>query len=75
MKNITICLREETAEWIRVYAARHQTSVSKYVGELLDQKMEQELGYETAMEQFLSAQPQRLKDSGRYPSRDEVHER
>lgn len=75
MKNITISVREETAEWIRVYAARHQTSVSKYVGELLDQKMEQELGYEAAMEQFFSARPRRLKDSGRYPRRDEVHER
>lgn len=69
MKNITINIREETAEWVRVHAARHGTSVSRYVGELLDRQMQQEVGYESAMQAFFSAKPKPLKKSGSYPGR------
>lgn len=75
MKNVTITLDEEVAQWARIWAAKHDTSVSRLVGELLHQRMLEERGYEACMEQFLAAKPRRLKRSGKYPSRRELHER
>lgn len=75
MKNMTITLNEETAKWARVWAAEHNSSVSRLVGELLREKMERELAYEAAKRQHLSAEPKELKHGGGYPPRDEIHER
>jgi plasmid stability protein len=75
-KNVTITLEEEVARWARVWAARHDTSVSRLVGELLRQRMLEEVGYEAAMQQHLAVEPKPLKkEGGRYPSRDELHDR
>lgn len=35
MRNVTISLDEEVARWVRVAAAEHDLSVSRYVGEIL----------------------------------------
>jgi Family of unknown function (DUF6364) len=75
MKNITITLADEVAQRVRVWAARHDSSVSKLVGELLRQRMLEEQGYESAMNDFLSRPPQRLKESGGYPSPEDLHAR
>lgn len=75
MKNMTITLREETARWARVWAAEHNTSVSRLVGELLQQKMEQEQAYAAAKQQYLAGAPHVLKTAGGYPGRDALHER
>lgn len=75
MRNVTITLDEEVAQWVRVWAARHNSSVSRLVGELLQQRMLEEQGYESAMNDFLSRPPKRLKESGSYPARDDLHER
>ena len=76
MKNVTVLLDDEVARWARVWAARHNTSVSKMLGELLAERMKEETGYEAAMKRFLSRRPTRLKQQGeRYPHRDELHER
>jgi hypothetical protein len=76
MKNVTVTLDEEVAQWARVWAARHNTSVSKLLGELLAERMREESGYEAAMKQFLSRRPRRLKDPDEaYPDRDALHER
>ena len=75
MKNVTITLPEKVARWARVWAAREDTSVSRMVGELLTERMEQEGGYPAAMKTYLAREPKRLKQSGEYPSREEVHER
>lgn len=75
MKNVTITLDEKVAEWARVWAAKSNTSVSRLVGELLKQKMQDESGYKVAMNQFLSRNPVPLKKSGGYPKREERHER
>lgn len=37
MKNITITLPEDVARWLRVKAAEDQRSVSRWIGELLEQ--------------------------------------
>ena len=75
MKNVTVTLDEDVAMWARIWAARHDTSVSRLLGQLLHERMLQEEGYEAAMQQYLAVAPQGLKTEGRYPSRDDVHER
>ncbi len=76
MKNITITVEETVARWARVWAARHNSSVSKLVGRLLKDKMEQEQGYQAAMKRDLVREPTMLKEPGtRYPSREALHER
>jgi len=76
MKNVTITLDEKTATWVRVYAARHDTSVSRLIGEMLQQRMRESREYDEAMRRFLAKAPVRLKRAGtRYPTRDELHDR
>ena len=76
MKNVTIVLPEDVARWARIWAARHDTSVSRMLGEILSAKMEEDQGYESAMKAFLKRKPVALKEEGaRYPGRNEIHER
>jgi len=76
MKNVTITLDEETAAWARIYAAEHNTSVSRIVGEMLQRQMREGQKYAEAMRRFLAKKPVRLKRAGkRYATRDELHDR
>ncbi len=75
MKNVTITLDEQVAQWVRVLAARRETSVSRLVGELLEEQMRRDQAYEAAMGQYLARGPVKLKDSGGYPTRDSLHDR
>lgn len=75
-RNVTLSLNEDTARWARVEAARRDTSVSAFLAEILQERMGQTAGYEDSMKEFLGRGPRRLKsEGGRYPSRDEVHDR
>jgi hypothetical protein len=76
MKNVTITLDEATAQWARQASAERGVSVSRFVGELLRQQMQQVTGYELAMKRFFSVQPRPLKGPGeKYPTRDELYDR
>ncbi len=76
MKNITITLDEEVARWARVRATERDTSVSRFVGEMLREKMIEEQDYNTAMQAYLSRSPRQLKEPNQvYPSRGKIHER
>jgi hypothetical protein len=75
MRNLTITVDEEVARWARIWAAEHDTSVSKFLGEMLRQRMLEEEGYEAAKNRYLTRKPIALKRSGRYPSREELHDR
>ena len=76
MTNITITVDEETAQWARVYAARNHTSVSKIVGEMLRERMLREEDYDRSARSFFSRTARPLSDApGRYPTRDDLHER
>ena len=76
MKNVTITLDEETAAWARIYAAEHNTSVSRIVGEMLQRQMREGRKYAEAMRRFLAKKPVRLTRTGkRYATRDELHDR
>ncbi|MGH8502160.1 MAG: DUF6364 family protein [Gammaproteobacteria bacterium] len=79
MRNVTITLNDEVADWARVWAAQHNTSVSRMLGELLAEKMAFEEQYAVAMEEFLAVAPVKLsrtKSAGQsYPERAALHER
>lgn len=76
MKNITITVEEEVARWARVWAAEQNTSVSRLVGELLRERMNEGKNYELAMRRYGRRKPAKLKASaGGYPKRDELHAR
>lgn len=75
MKNLTITVPEHVARWAKVWAARHDTSVSRFLGDLLVQMMEQEEGYDPARTRYLSRKPGVLKKQGRYPRREDLHDR
>ena len=77
MRNVTIALDDETARWARVEAARHDTSVSEFVGGLLREQMARASidadRYEQARRSYLARRPRSLSGGKAYPSRDEVH--
>ena len=75
MKTVTVSLPVEIAQWARIWAAEHDTSVSNMLRCLLEEKMEREQTYPKAMSSFLSRKPKKLKTSGSYPSRESLHER
>ena len=74
-RNVTITLDDETAAWVRVEAARRDTSVSKLVGALLRRGMTEDKEYEPAMLSFLGRPPRPLKRHGDYPGREDLHGR
>jgi hypothetical protein len=76
LKNITVTLDEKTAAWVRVYAARQDKSVSRFLGELLQRAMRESREYEDAMQRYLAKKPSRLnRENAPYPKREELHER
>lgn len=76
MKNVTITLDEKTAGWARTHAARHNMSLSRFIGEVLNQKMGEARDYDRAMRRFLARKPGRLRNPGeRLPTREEVNDR
>lgn len=74
LRNITVTLEEHVARWARLEAAKQETSVSRLLGRLLEERMDQENGYERAMRRALHRKPF-LNTDGRYASREEVHDR
>ncbi len=76
MKNITVTLDEKTAAWARVYAARRNMSLSRFLGQLLHSHMRESREYERAMRRYLSRKATPISDPDvPYPTRDELHER
>ena len=75
MKNVTITSEEEVAEWSRIKAAKNRVRVSRWIGSILKERMQDEAGYRQAMNHFHSRPPVSLNKDGRYPSRNDLHER
>lgn len=76
LKNVTITLDEKTASWVRMHAARHGTSVSRIVGEMLQEKMRANRDYDSAMRRFLSKAPKPMTaPDGSLPAREDLHDR
>lgn len=55
-------------------AARRDTSVSRFLGDMLRQQMHETDDYEKAMRSYVARKPF-LKSHGRYLTRDEAHDR
>jgi len=73
LRNITITLEETMARWARLEAAQAETSVSRLLGEILKERMQDD-AYEAAMRRALVRKPF-LGTNGRYLSREEAHDR
>jgi plasmid stability protein len=76
MKNVTVSLDDDVAHWARVWAAEHDSSVSRMLGSLLKATMRERQGYDAAMHEFLAVEPQPLrKPREPMPDREAIHER
>jgi hypothetical protein len=76
MSNVTMSLDEEVAQWARIEAARRNTSVSKLVGQMLREKMEQSQRYEQARQAYLAETRElAFKPSSRYLAREQANDR
>ena len=77
VRNVTITLEEEVARWAKVWAAEHDTSVSRFLGELLKARMLRDQEYQAAMTRYLARRPGALRGNRaeRYPARETLHER
>lgn len=76
MRNITITLEPDVAQWAKIHAAKHDVSLSRMVGQMLKREMLAEKKYRAAMKQFISQPTAILREPGtRYPSRDDLYER
>ena len=71
MKNVTVTMEDDVADWARMEAARRNTSVSRLVGEMLAEKMRRDDAYERAMREALVFKP--IPFEGRYLTRDEIY--
>jgi hypothetical protein len=76
MKNLTITLDEKTAAWARIYAAERGKSVSRLLGEILQERMHDVREYNDAMRRYLAKKPIKFQWlDGKRPMRDELHDR
>jgi hypothetical protein len=75
MKNITITLDERTAAWVRIYAAQRGKSVSRLLGEVLQERMREVRDYDDAKRRYLSKKPLKFQWADGRPSRDELYDR
>jgi hypothetical protein len=73
MKNVTITVEEPVLEWVRIEAAKRNSSVSRLVGEMLAEKMRHDDAYERAYQEWL-ADTRRFRSDGKpYPKREELY--
>lgn len=75
MKNITITLDEQTAQWARIHAAREKLSLSRFVGQVLRRQMHESREYDRAMNRYLNSTLVIHRRPGERASRDELHDR
>ena len=75
MKNVTVSMEEAALEWVRVKAARDNASISRYLGQLVEQARARDGIYERSMRAALKFQPLAFPKNTRYLSRDEANGR
>jgi hypothetical protein len=75
MKNVTVTLDEETAQWARLEAARRDISVSSLLRDLLRESMGGQAAYAGARERYLSRPGSDLSSGAAYPKRNTLHDR
>ena len=75
MKNVTVSMDDAVLAWVRVKAARENTSVSRYLGQLIEQARARDSSYESAMRAALKFQHLPMPEGARYLSRAEAGNR
>ena len=75
MKSITITMDNAVAAKARVVAAQQGKSLSRFVSELVEQRVGRTLTQKEALERFLAGPALHVLDEhGKTPSRDELHD-
>lgn len=74
LKNVTITLSPEAALWARKQAAEKNTSVSRFVGQMIEEKMGRDEAYWAAYRRWKSI-PLMDLDAENRMTREEAHER
>lgn len=75
MKNVTVRMAEDALEWLRVAAARDNESISRYLGQLVEEARAREEVYERSMRAALKFQPLDFPADTRYMSRANANDR
>jgi len=75
MKNVTVSMDEGALEWVRVKAARENSSISRYLGELVEEARARDDVYARSMRAALKFEPLTFSADSRYLSRDEANDR
>lgn len=70
MKNVTITVEDATLEWVRIEAARRNTSVSRLVGEMLTDKMQHDDAYARAQREWVADTSSFNSGGKSYPGRE-----
>ncbi|HNV58644.1 MAG TPA: CopG family transcriptional regulator [Rhodoferax sp.] len=70
MKNVTITVEEATLEWVRIEAAKRNTSVSRLVGEMLTDKMQFDDAYARALREWVADTSSFSSGGAPYPERE-----
>ena len=76
MKNVTITLDDQVAADARVQAAQEGKSLSRFVTELVQQRVGRKLTQKEAIERYLAGPQMDLTDeNGKAPTRDQIYDR
>ena len=70
VKNVTITVDAAALEWVRVEAAKRNTSVSRLVGEMLQEKMQLADAYQRAMHDWQTKERPWCSNGNAYPCRN-----
>jgi len=70
MKNVTITVEDVTLEWVRIEAAKRNTSVSRLVGEMLTDKMQFDDAYARALREWVADTSSFNSGGQAYPERE-----
>ncbi len=75
MKNVTLTLEDDVVAKARVEAAKQGKSLSRFVSDLVAQRVGRTLTQKEAIDRFLAGPPLHILDeTGKAPSRDDHHE-
>lgn len=75
MKNVTVSMEDAALEWVRVKAARTNASVSRYLGQLVEEARMRDGAYERALRAALKFEPLAMPANARFLSRAEANDR
>jgi hypothetical protein len=73
MKNVTITVEDAALEWVRIEAAKLNTSVSRLVGEMLTEKMQHDDAYVRAQRDWVADTSSFTSGGKPYPKRDALN--